>query len=71
MKLTADGLLEAPMTPPMKNKRSRPKCPCPANCKYCGARRKKDIFGHYCGTRNCQWQFGFNTCTLHVREKGE
>jgi hypothetical protein len=41
------------------------KCPCPVYCKYCGARRVHDPIGHRCPTRNCQWEFGFNTCTLH------
>ena len=27
-------------------------------CKYCGAKLKKDYIGKYCGTRNCQWEFG-------------
>lgn len=41
----------------------KPKCSCPIYCKYCGAKRKRDMYGHLCGTRNCQWEYGFMGCT--------
>lgn len=44
------------------------KCPCPLHCKYCGGRRGRDNIGHYCKTRNCQWQHGYWICTLHKRK---
>jgi hypothetical protein len=40
----------------------RLKCQCPARCNYCGARRRRDAVGHYCPTKNCQWQHGYSTC---------
>ena len=40
------------------------KCQCPARCKYCGAKRKLDVVGHYCPTVNCDWQHGYRGCTL-------
>ena len=39
-------------------------CLCPLYCRYCGARRSLDSVGHYCKTRNCQWQHGYTTCRL-------
>lgn len=47
----------------------RKPCPCPLYCKYCGRRRSKDSVGHYCKTRNCQWQHGYRCCTLKPRCK--
>ena len=41
------------------------RCDCPLYCRYCGGKRKRDNVGHLCGTPNCQWKFGFSTCTLH------
>ena len=41
-----------------------PKCACPANCKYCGRRRSRDTVGHYCKTKNCQWQHGYKGCLM-------
>lgn len=38
------------------------KCSCPVRCRYCGRQRSRDAFGHYCKTRNCQWQHGYATC---------
>lgn len=46
----------------------RLKCPCPARCNYCGARRRRDSVGRYCPTRNCRWQHGYVGCTLHQKE---
>jgi len=43
-------------------RRVKVKCNCPTHCKYCGARRKKDYIGHFCGTNNCQWEHGFKGC---------
>jgi len=48
---------------------NRPKCPCPIYCKYCGARRQRDPVGHYCPTKNCDWQYGYACCTLHELER--
>lgn len=31
-------------------------------CRYCGAVLKLDVVGHYCPTRNCQWQHGVAGC---------
>lgn len=39
-------------------------CPCPIYCKYCGAKRKLDSVGHYCPTKNCDWEHGYRGCTL-------
>jgi hypothetical protein len=50
---------------------AKPKCPCPTRCKYCGAQRKRDSVGHYCGTRNCQWEFAFKCCTLNKQTGGD
>lgn len=47
----------------------KPAFPCPSRCKYCGARRRKDSIGHYCPTKNCQWHYGYSTCTLHKEPK--
>jgi hypothetical protein len=41
------------------------KCPCPVRCNYCGAKRRRDPVGHYCPTKNCQWEHGYSTCTLN------
>ncbi len=38
------------------------KCGCPSRCLYCGRPRSRDSVGHYCKTRNCQWQHGYSTC---------
>lgn len=46
-------------------KAKKPTCECPARCKYCGAKRRRDIVGHYCPTNNCDWQHGYSTCTLY------
>ena len=43
-------------------KPKKQKCSCPANCRFCGRRRSKDVVGHYCKTQNCQWQFGYSEC---------
>lgn len=40
---------------------------CPLYCKYCGAKLKLDNVGHYCPTRNCQWEHGVADCP--VREE--
>jgi len=40
------------------------KCSCPIYCKYCGAKLKKDIVGHYCPTENCQWHHGVDDCYI-------
>lgn len=40
----------------------RQKCDCPLRCNYCGAKRRRDPVGHYCPTKNCQWQHGYSTC---------
>lgn len=45
------------------SRRLRFKCPCPLYCKYCGARRRADQCGHYCPTKNCDWQHGYKMCT--------
>lgn len=49
----------------MSNKKfnRKKKCSCPIYCKYCGAKLKKDLIGHYCGTRNCNWEYGIDSCT--------
>lgn len=44
-------------------------CPCPIYCKFCGAKRARDSIGHRCRTHNCQWEHGFDTCTLHEKKK--
>lgn len=44
------------------------KCECPIYCRYCGRHRSRDHVGHYCKTRNCQWQHGYLTCRL-TKEK--
>lgn len=46
------------------------KCNCPIYCKYCARHRSKDSTGHYCKTRNCQWQHGYPNCyyVLPVKE---
>ena len=41
-----------------------PRCPCPIYCRYCGRRRSLDLVGHYCKTRNCQWQYGYSMCRV-------
>ena len=45
---------------------------CPIYCKYCGAKLKRDNVGHYCPTRNCQWQYGVSGCPVRAaaKEKG-
>jgi hypothetical protein len=40
----------------------RKKCDCPLYCKYCGAKLRRDSIGHYCPTKNCQWQHGVKGC---------
>ena len=45
------------------------KCDCPIYCRYCGAKLKRDATGHYCPTRNCQWQYGASTCTPQDAEE--
>lgn len=40
------------------------KCKCPIYCTYCGAKLKCDAIGHYCGTKNCQWQYSANNCMV-------
>lgn len=47
------------------------KHPCSIYCIYCGAKRRRDIVGHYCPTRNCQWQYGFSTCPVSREKKEE
>ena len=37
-------------------------CGCPIYCRYCGAKLRRDHVGHYCPTKNCQWQFGVANC---------
>jgi hypothetical protein len=46
------------------------KCECPIYCKYCGEKRRRDFVGHYCPTKNCQWQHGFSTCRKQGKKKG-
>lgn len=47
-------------------------CRCPLFCKYCGAKLRVDGVGHYCTTRNCDWQQGVDDCTSGgKREKRE
>lgn len=43
-------------------------CECPVNCKYCGAARRRDTVGHYCPTKNCQWEHGYKGCLLNQNE---
>lgn len=43
-------------------------CPCPLYCRYCGSKRRRDSVGHYCPTRNCQWQHGYAGCTVHEKK---
>lgn len=43
------------------------KCECPNNCRYCGRRRSKDSVGHYCKTKNCQWEFAYSTCQYKIK----
>jgi hypothetical protein len=52
------------MAKPAKPKRRT--CSCPIYCRYCGRKRSRDHVGHYCKTPNCQWQYGYSTCTLHT-----
>jgi hypothetical protein len=46
-----------------------PRCNCPLYCKYCGAKLRRDPVGHYCPTRNCQWQHGANNCQAGLKGK--
>ena len=41
---------------------------CPIYCKYCGARLKRDPVGHYCPSKNCDWQFGVKGCNQPALE---
>ena len=45
------------------------KCGCPIYCRYCLRHRSRDNVGHYCKTRNCQWQNGYSTCRLAKERK--
>jgi hypothetical protein len=45
-------------------------CSCPVYCKYCGKRRSRDLVGHYCKTKNCQWQHGYSTCVFIIKRRG-
>lgn len=47
----------------------RKTCDCPAYCKYDGARLRRDATGHYCPTRNCQWEFGVPDCSETKRSR--
>jgi hypothetical protein len=50
--------------------KSKPKrCDCPVYCRYCGRKRSRDAVGHYCKTRNCQWEHGYKSCTLNTNNK--
>jgi len=40
----------------------RKTCECPIYCKYCGSRLRRDWIGHFCPTKNCQWQHGVKGC---------
>jgi hypothetical protein len=33
-------------------------------CRFCGARLKQDSVGHYCPTKNCQYQHGVKECPV-------
>lgn len=45
------------------------RCPCPLHCRFCGAARRRDPVGHYCPTKNCQYQYGYAECTLHEKRQ--
>ena len=45
------------------------KCDCPKYCRFCGERMKKDQFGHYCPTENCQWGNKGKGCSCTLNEK--
>jgi hypothetical protein len=38
-------------------------------CKFCGAKLKRDPFGLYCPTKNCQWQYGVDEETDSAAER--
>lgn len=40
------------------------KCQCPIYCRFCGAKLKRDIVGHYCPTDNCQEQYEVKGCVI-------
>lgn len=42
----------------------------PLHCAYCGRLRSRDPVGHYCKTKNCQWQHGYKTCPVQSRRAG-
>lgn len=44
------------------------KCDCPIHCKFCGAKLRRDVVGHYCPTKNCQWSYQGTGCPC--RPKG-
>lgn len=46
-------------------------CGCPTHCKYDGARLRRDAVGHYCPTRNCQWEFGVPDCMQGRAERSD
>lgn len=47
------------------------KCSCPLNCLKCGRSRSRDQVGHYCKTKNCQYQHGYPDCSLLPRDPDE
>lgn len=51
----------------MKRLRYKPLCACPPRCKYCGARRRRDSVGHYCPTKNCDWEHGYRGCDMYMK----
>ena len=58
------------MTPPPRRRSGSKvcKCSCPVYCRYCGAKRRRDHVGHYCPTKNCQWEHGYKGCTFYKPE---
>lgn len=43
-------------------------CHCSIYCPYCGRHRSLDSVGHYCQTRNCQYEHGFSNCLRPTRD---
>lgn len=53
---------------PVEPLRQTRRCGCPIRCTYCGAKLTRDCVGHRCPSKNCQWEHGASTCTLHEQE---
>lgn len=51
----------------MSEKRRRK---CPYLCRFCGARLRRDPYGHYCPTQNCQWSLTGPGCPCECSGPG-